>query len=70
MNLSYWNVGMGCTVMYFFISLKSWSLCYSLMVSHVHAVLSVFSFQVQGHNGQVFDGNFVYCEFLKLEKVG
>ena len=26
--------------------------------------------RVSGHNGQVFDGNFVYCEFRKLEKVG
>ena len=26
--------------------------------------------RVSGHNGQVFDGNFVYCEFRKLEKIG
>ena len=32
--------------------------------------MNLNEYRVSGHNGQVFDGNFVYCEFWKLEKVG
>jgi hypothetical protein len=39
----------------------------SIFAFEVHILIL---YRVSGHNGQVFDGNFDYCEFWKLEKVG